>query len=233
VSLRPGSVDFDAYANTYADAIRRSIGFSGQGHETFTRRKARYLLDLAARRLGDPAGLRVLDVGCGIGLTDQHLAGRFQELHGVDMATEAVHRAAVTNPSVFYQAYDGWRLPFGDASFDMAFAICVLHHVAPEQRPSFVAELRRVVRPGGIVAIFEHNPFNPLTRVAVSRCDFDEYAVLLTRRLASRLLAEAGLQAVERRYIIFLPFERRRTVAIERVLGWLPAAAQYYVASTR
>ena len=60
--------ELDAYADSYADAVQRSIDFSGQDHETFTRRKALHLLDLTERRLGDPTRLAGLDVGCGVGL---------------------------------------------------------------------------------------------------------------------------------------------------------------------
>jgi SAM-dependent methyltransferase len=225
--------DFDAYADSYVDAVQRSIDFSGQDHETFTRRTARHLLNLTQRRLGDPTRLTGLDVGCGVGLTDRFLVERVGELHGVDTAKKAVARAAQANPTVRYQAYSGPRLPYADGRFDFAFAIGVAHHVPPPQRPSFVAELGRVVRPGGLVALFEHNPYNPLTRLAVSRCEFDEDVVLLTRRTTRGLLERSGLQPVETGYLIFLPFERARSAALERRLSHLPLGAQYYVAATR
>jgi SAM-dependent methyltransferase len=225
------SADFDAYADAYREAVQGSIDFCGQDLDQFTRRKADHLVDLAARRLGEPERLRVLDVGCGVGETDRFLAGRFGELHGVDMAPGAVERAVRRNPSVRYRSYEGRRLPYEGGSFDLAFAICVMHHVPPPDRADFAAELARVVRPGGVVAIFEHNPLNPLTRVAVSRCEFDADAALLTRRSAGRLLRDAGLRRAEERYIIFLPFQRRRTRVLERALARVPAGAQYYVAA--
>jgi SAM-dependent methyltransferase len=225
--------EFGVSADSYADEVQRSIAFSGQDHETFTRRKARHLLDLVRRRLGEPARLRGLDVGCGIGLTDRFLVEWVGELQGVDVWEEAVARAALANPTVRYQAYDGARLPYADGRFDFVFAIGVAHHVPPPQRASFVAEVSRVVRPGGLVALYEHNPYNPLTRLAVSGCEFDEHAVLLTRRSAIRLIERSALLPVESGYIIFLPFERPRGAALERRLNRLPLGAQYYVAATR
>ena len=219
--------------DSYAEAVQRSIDFIGQDHETFTRRKALHLLDLTQRRLGDPSRLAGLDVGCGVGLTDRFLVERVGELHGVDIAEEAVARAAQANPSVRYEAYGGARLPYADGHFDFAFAIGVVHHVPPPERASFVAEMGRVVRPGGLVTLFEHNPYNPLTRLAVIRCELDEDAVLLTRRSARGFLERTGLSPVESRYIIFLPFERPRVAALERRLNRLPLGAQYYVAAIR
>jgi SAM-dependent methyltransferase len=225
--------DFDAYADSYGDEVRHSIAFSKQERDFFTRRKADQLLDLSRRLLGQPAHLSVADIGCGIGSTDAHLAGRFRELHGVDTAPETIKRAAANNPGVLYQSYDGRTLPFPDASVDLAFAINVVHHVAPNERLAFAEELRRIVRPDGLAVVFEQNPLNPLTRFAVGRCEFDKGVVLLSQRLLTSLLAGAGLEAVERRYIIFSTSDRPRVQAIERSLGWLPLGAQHYVAARR
>src|SRR5262249_59211928 len=104
-----------------------------------------------------------------------------------------VERATERNPWAIYSAYDtGEPLPYDEGSFDVAFAICVFHHVPPLERPALTAEMARVTRPGGLVAIFEHNPWNPLTRKAVRDCPFDEDAVLLSRPNARRLLDGAG-----------------------------------------
>jgi SAM-dependent methyltransferase len=223
--------EFDSVADDYDDLVAHAIG--GQDHDAFTRRKADVLIDLSRRQLGSTSSLRVLDVGCGVGLTDQHLAGRFEELHGVDPSAAAIERASDLNPNVRYRVNTSSTLPYEDGVFDLAFAICVVHHVAPDAWNQFVAELARVVRPGGVVALLEHNPWNPLTRVVVGRCEFDADAVLLGRRRAARLLKDAGLDVVERRYIVFLPFERRWVPNLEKGIGWLPLGAQHCVAARR
>jgi SAM-dependent methyltransferase len=225
--------DFNAYSDSYGDEVTHSIAFAKQDRDFFTRRKADHLLEVSERLLGDPALLTAVDIGCGVGTTDSHLAGRFRELHGVDTACEAVKRSADNNPTVRYQSYDGRELPFADASIDLAFAINVVHHVPAPKRPGFTAELRRIVRPGGLAVVIEHNPFNPLTRIAVGRCAFDKGAVLLTQSSLARLLTQAGMKAVEQRYIIFTTSDRPRVRAFERSLSWLPFGAQHYVAARR
>jgi SAM-dependent methyltransferase len=224
---------FDKHVDSYIKDVERSIDFCGQELAYFTRRKVELLLDVIRRRVGDPAKLSILDVGCGVGQTDELLRPHVGHLHGVDIAAEAIKRAAKANPTVAYDVYDGGRLPYDDASMDVAFSICVMHHVDVQDRPQFAAELRRIVRPKGLAVVFEHNPYNPLTRKVVRDCPFDEGVVLLNRRTVAAFLMNADLQPVEARYVIFLPFDRRFVAPIERKLGWLPAGAQHYVAARR
>jgi SAM-dependent methyltransferase len=209
------------------------VAFSGQDAEYFTQMKARALVDLARRRVGDPARLTALDVGCGVGVTDRHLVDPFEHVIGVDIFDGVLERAAAANPGVNYRLYDGRTLPLEDGSVDVAFAICVVHHVPPPQWTAFVAEMARVLRPGGIAAIFEHNPINPLTRRVVSNCVFDEDAVLLRRRRARDLLRQVGLAPCEDRYIAFLPFGGKAVAPIEAALRRVPLGAQYYVSAIR
>ena len=148
-------------------------------------------------------------MGCGTGETDRFLASTFGDLHGVDMSERLIERARAAVPGVQYRSYDGERLPYEDSAFDLSFCINVMHHVPPPDWSAFVAEMERITRPGGVVAVFEHNPLNPLTRRVVSNCSFDADAVLLRRRVTERLLAGAGLTAIEGGYILFLPLAAR------------------------
>jgi hypothetical protein len=107
----------------------------------------------------------------------------------------------------------------------------LLHHVAPTARAACLQELARVVRGGGLAVIFEHNPLNPLTRLAVRQCEFDEDAVLLSRRETVGRMRDSGFVIVEARYILVAPWRDRLTSALERRLSNVPLGAQYYVAA--
>ena len=111
--------------------------------------------------------------------------------------------------------------------------INVLHHVPPAEWERFVREVGRVMRSGGVLLVFEHNPFNPLTRRAVKLCEFDEDAVLLRRAKVQRLCETAGLKTVESSYILFFPFSTVLTRKIESGMSWCPLGAQYYVAAKK
>jgi SAM-dependent methyltransferase len=149
-------------------------------------------------------------------------------LAGVDISPQMVEAARERNPWAQYRHVGAEEpLPYEPATFDVSFAVCVLHHVRPDRRPALVAEMARVTKPGGVVAVFEHNPWNPLTRRAVAGCEFDEDAVLLTRREAQRQLAGAGLREVEGHYILFFTRDSAPLRWIERRLRKVPLGAQY------
>lgn len=224
------TAEFDRYGGRYEDLMRRSIGFSGRGHDFFLKAKADDLLDLARRLLGDPAALSALDVGCGTGLLDAHLRP-IGDLHGVDVSEAMIEEARAANPWALYEVADGAKLPYSDGRFDFVLASCLLHHVPREERGAVVRELARVTRRGGLTVVLEHNPLNPLTRLAVMRCEFDDDAVLLGRREARARLAGAGLDVAEERYILVFPWRAGPLLGLERALGRAPLGAQYYVAA--
>jgi SAM-dependent methyltransferase len=223
--------DYDRYRDRYREELDRAVSFAGTSHDFFTRAKAEELVRLARLHLGDPARLEALDVGCGIGLTDRHLAGRFRALSGTDVSPSVLETAARENPGVRYELSERGRLPFDDGAFHLAFAVCVVQVVAPEERPRFVAELARVTRQGGLAVVFEHNPLNPLTRFVVHRCEFGEDARMLRMAEAERLFHENGLAPVDRGFLLLFPSRRKRVLALERALRPLPLGAQYYVAA--
>ncbi len=72
------------------------------------------------------------------------------------------------------------RSPTG--SFDIVTISAVLHHVPVEERQAVYAELGRVLKPGGRIYVFEHNPRNPLVRYVIARTPIDANAILLDAR---------------------------------------------------
>jgi len=219
-------MDFDRHADEYQATVEEAAGVSVEG---LAGEKAHLILDVLAALLGDPKRLRVLDIGCGIGLIDRELEREVAELCGVDVSPRSLEVARGRAPATRFLHYDGAHLPFADGTFDAAFASCVLHHVRPGLRPGFMADMLRPIRPGGAAIVIEHNPLNPVTRLIVSRCAFDTDAVLLGCGESRRLLAEAGTLVGGRRYIGFSPYRHALVERVERALGWLPAGAQYCV----
>lgn len=220
------SQTFDGYSATYGEAVQDSIRFSGLPHDFFLRAKVERIVAETDRRFGS-APLSALDVGCGVGALHPWLKGRFRPLHGTDLSADCLAEARTLHPDVSYTPCEPGELPYDDDGFDVLTASCVLHHVPLAERAGFAAELRRVLRPGGLLAIVEHNPFNPLTQLSVLRCPFDEDAVLLRARSTERLLRAAGFAEVRSEHFLVFPSEHPRLRGLERGLKALPLGAQY------
>ncbi len=220
-------VDFDTYAAGYEAAVDQSVSFTGRNAAFFAERKVDILESIVSPVVGPLRGLSVLDVGCGTGTTDRVLMPRVGRLQGVDISEEMLAKARINVPSAGYSWYDGEKVPFGDQTFDAVVAICVLHHVPISNRFKFVSEMVRVVRPGGVVAVFEHNPMNPLTRRAVNSCDLDVDAVLLPSRETIELLREAAEREPGLRHFLFSPLGGSAGRALDSGLQRLPLGGQY------
>jgi SAM-dependent methyltransferase len=225
--------EFDRYAVGYRDTVNDAVGIAGVDVDQLAGYKARLLLGLVEQRLGDPGACKVLDVGCGIGLVAAELAAGVSELHGIDTSERSVRQAARAVPAARFQHFAGDRIPHADEAFDLVFADCILHHVPPPTRAAFVREMARVTRPGGLLALIEHNPLNPATRYMVSRCAFDGDAVRLGPATGARLLAGAGLEPGGHPYVAVSPWRSAFVERVEQRLGWRPAGAQYYIWATK
>ena len=130
------TAEFDQYRDNYSEQINQSLSFSGQSHDFFTKVKADYLIKILQNKELFVNEISALDVGCGHGLIHPYLLEQKDiklNLSGVDVASSVIDIARTKNPSVSYKSYDGINLPYADNSFDIVFAICVMHHVLPEQ----------------------------------------------------------------------------------------------------
>jgi SAM-dependent methyltransferase len=120
-----------------------------------------------------PLGGTVLDVGCGTGA----LAGWIQragfDVVGVDASAGMLGEALDNGVGAVYAAYST-ALPFEDGAFDLALTVATIHHLeTPERVAATVAEMGRVVRSGGAVLIWDHNPLNPYWPMLMKRVPQD------------------------------------------------------------
>ncbi len=101
----------------------------------------------------DPADMRVLEIGCGVGRVTRALARIFGRVEGVDVSGEMIARAreALADcPNVQVQQNNGVDLAMlGDAAFDFAFSCIVFQHIPSRVViESYVREVARVLKPG-------------------------------------------------------------------------------------
>ncbi len=95
-----------------------------------------------------------LDFGCGAGRLTQAMAARFDRCVGVDISPVMTGLAAELNrhgERCRYVVNEAETLPFPDGSFDFAYSALVLQHMDPPLACGYVAELVRVLAPGGLL----------------------------------------------------------------------------------
>src|SRR3954469_7908029 len=128
----------------------------GAGYERMMGKWSRIAGDVFLQWLKPAAGLRWIDVGCGNGAFTELLTERYApaEIQGVDPSDAQLTfaRSRHTAGIAHFRLGDAMSLPFTDRSFDAAAMALVIFFVpAP---PKAVAEMARVVRPGGLVASY-------------------------------------------------------------------------------
>lgn len=97
--------------------------------------------------VGDQPGLQILEVGCGTGHWPSVLQDSENYVTGLDFSVEMLARAHTLVPGIDLIRGRVERLPWPAGSFDRVFCINALHHF--DDKPAFLAEVRRVLRPGG------------------------------------------------------------------------------------
>jgi SAM-dependent methyltransferase len=131
---------------------------AASAYDRFMGRYSVRLSPQMAELSGVHAGQRVLDVGCGPGALTSELVSRTgsQNVAAIDPSASFVEAARARNPGVDVRAGSAEELPFEDGAFDAALAQLVVHFMTDPVRG--IGEMRRVVRPGGVVAacVWDH-----------------------------------------------------------------------------
>jgi SAM-dependent methyltransferase len=228
----PAAAGFDSYAQNYDAALNQGLAVSGEDKSFFARGRIAWLahcltkLSFRART--------VLDFGCGTGSA----APLFREflgapsVIGVDVSRESLAIAQQQDGSQdarFLQRDDYQP----EQSIDLVFCNGVFHHIPPAERAAAVRYIAAVLRPGGLFAFWENNPWNPGTRYVMSRIPFDRDAVMLTAHEARNLLTDNGMEIVRTDYCFIFPRLLKALRFIEPFLCRLPFGAQYQVLSRK
>lgn len=169
---------------------------------------------------------RVLDAACGTGRHARYLAERGHHVTGVDVTPEMLARAQASVPTGRFLLGDVCDLPLENAGFDLAVCALALDHV--EDLELSIAQLTRVVRPGGRVIISCIHPIlSVLGAVAYFR-DVDGESAFVRGHFHSHAdyltaIVAAGLQL---RVCIEAPFGRKEVEMQQPARALVPEAAE-------
>ena len=140
-----------------AGAAEEVWGWSSPAGQCRARRRA----DLLIERSGAGPGRRVLELGCGIGVFSQLLAGSGAQLTGIDISHDLLKRSATRCQALSHVSFERAgieALPHPGGVFDGVLGSSILHHLEVEVA---LKEVFRVLKPGGKLALAEPNMLNP------------------------------------------------------------------------
>ena len=222
------SAEFDRMAAQYDELLKDPVrDYFAPESGFFVTRKIEVLLASAARLGLDTTRATWLDVGCGRGGLLREGRCHFARAVGCDVSTGMMKDA---HDLELVQQIEPDRLPFDNESMDLVTAVCTYHHVEPRLWLGLTKDIRRVLKPGGIFALIEHNPLNLAVQIVVRRTPVDEHAVLLTAGKGRQMLRDAGLQAVRTSYFLYVPQRLyQRAKWLERAFEGVPLGGQYIV----
>jgi SAM-dependent methyltransferase len=220
--------EFDQYADEYDASLARGLDVVGEDKSYFARGRIAWSSE-AVRQLGGRVD-RVMDFGCGTGSSTPLFFEFFgaTEFIGTDVSNRSldVARCHFGSPVARFLHFDECHL---DGQIDVAYCNGVFHHIPVGDRGKAIEFVFRSLRPGGIFALWENNPWNPGTRYIMSRVAFDREAIMLSPRGTKRLLRAAGFDVIQTDFLFIFPRSLRWFRGLEAWLHRLPIGGQYQV----
>jgi SAM-dependent methyltransferase len=221
-------IEFDQYSEDYDAALAEVISVSGEDKNFFARGRIAWLAKNLEQLQETPKS--ALDFGCGTGSATPYLLEVLgvESVIGLDISPKSLDTARQlwNSPRSQFLLMDQYR---PDEQIDLAFCNGVFHHIPPDERAAAIDLIYRSLRPGALFALWENNPWNPGTRYVMSRCPFDQDAIMLTPAETRSLLQAAGFEVLSTHFLFIFPKILSWFRALEPLVSRLPLGAQYQV----
>ena len=222
---KPTLSEFDNYIDNYRNNLNHHCSPTGEKSDYFVRLKATKLQEWSLQyNLSHPTS--ILDFGCGDGAMAFEVKKLFPEssVFGVDPSEESITYANKIHSSILF-AISGETIPFESNSFEIIYAAGVFHHIPESLHYHYIQECIRVLKPNGILIIFELNPFNPGTRYIFNHNPIDVNATMLAHWYTKKLTLSFGYK--ETIFYCFFPHFLRFLRPLEKWLNRVPCGGLY------
>lgn len=221
--------EFDNFAEEYSENLKKSTKIFGENPDFFAEYKVKDLFEYVS--LNKKNDDLILDFGSGIGNSIPWFRKYFpnSNLICADVSSKSLELSLQRFPGNEKYLLLENKIDLPDNSIDVIFATCVFHHIPLDEHMFWLFEMKRVLKEGGILCVFEHNPLNPLTRRTVNQCSFDENAILISKNEFISKLRKAGLSEIIYSFRLFFPNKLSFLRPFEKYFRKLFLGAQYSV----
>ena len=218
-------MNFDDYADSYFKLLKDQEGtfkFFAPDRYYFVK----YKVDLLAK-IVKTNPKNILDYGCGIGLALPYFLNNFptSKISATDISENSLSLVSKNFPDINVIKDNN----LADNSFDIIYCSGVFHHIPSKDRNQIIKKIFGCLNKNGLLCVFEHNPYNPVTRKMVSSCEFDNDAELITKSNMRHLIETSSFEILKSNYTLFFPKIFSKLNLIEPYIGWLPLGGQYFI----
>ncbi len=229
---------FDKIADSYKNLVENNSKFINLSIEYLTEYKVK---DLSFEIQKESIQYKkILNFGCGIGLSDPYLEKYFPNTHIVscDISEKSLEIAKNNNKILKNTEYINLKEnPFSfNNEFDVIFIANVIRHIPRINQLNIMNDLYKSLKKNGMIMIYEFNPYNPYTFYVYMKDDknYDSDNVkIITPSYTRKLLKETGFKNLETKYRFYIPGQLKRFMFFENYLKKLPFGANYYITARK
>jgi SAM-dependent methyltransferase len=218
---------FDDFTDEYDRVLQKGLSLSGENRLFFARQRVTWLRHCL--RLQGLVPQALMDFGCGTGSTSALVLELLPLTYyvGVDVSDKALDfaRRSFGTPRTTFTPYS----VHPPCRVDVAYCNGVFHHINPANRPAAVTYVRDALRPGGVFAFWENNPWSLGARLVMSRVSFDRDAILISAPKARAMLREVGFEILRTDFLFIFPRSMRLFSWVEPHVARFPLGAQYQI----
>lgn len=211
-------------------------------HKYFVRVKSLHFLRMTKNLCHSYQDAVCIDLGCGTAETTEYFQDKFTHTIGCDYSFGMIQFAAQKQlKGISFINSVSEVLPLKDGSVGVAVLFNMLHHIGSnDQLMQTLREVYRILKNEGMIAIYEMNPLNPLTRHVVKTNEIDRAVNLDGYRKSlypttfypwetRSLLTQAGFRIRRQEYLVFFPKVLSFLLPLERFLAKIPLGGLYSV----
>lgn len=212
---------FNKYSNSYEIITQKKLNFFNKSREYFDSYKVKIIKENLNKKIKS-----ILDYGSGIGLATKFFLDFFPsaKTYAYDVSDESIKILKENYPNINTDQKEIFN-----RKFDLITCFGVFHHIHKEERLKYLKLINNMLEETGKFFIFEHNPYNPITRHIVSNCPYDEGVELISMKEFKSYAKKEKLLVCSQGYTLFFPEQLKYLRKFEKKISWIPLGGQYYL----